>query len=64
LPSFVLRYKRYDADAVEKFMTTLFITEDSYRMASVGQALGLPSHLLLMYSLQAHNSETMSFYKQ
>jgi|GEM_PF-891574 len=41
LPSFVLRYKRYDADAVEKFMTTLFITEDSYRMASVGQALGL-----------------------
>ncbi|MDP2106055.1 MAG: DUF6431 domain-containing protein [Desulfobulbaceae bacterium] len=41
LPSFVLRYKRYDADAVEKFMTTLFITEDSYRMASVGQALGM-----------------------
>lgn len=41
LPSFVLRYKRYDADAVEKFMTTLFITEDSYRMSSVGQALGM-----------------------
>jgi hypothetical protein len=39
LPSFVVRYKRYDTDAIEKFMTMLFITEDSYRMAGVGQAL-------------------------
>ena len=43
LPSFVARYKRYDTDAVEKFMTMLFITEDSYRMAGVGQALGIDS---------------------
>ena len=41
LPSFVVRYKRYDTDAIEKFMTMLFITEDSYRMAGVGQALGI-----------------------
>ena len=41
LPSFVVRYKRYDTDALEKFMTMLFITEDSYRMAGVGQALGM-----------------------
>jgi len=43
LPSFVVRYKRYDADALEKFMTLLFITEDSYRMAGVEQALGMDS---------------------
>lgn len=43
LPSFVVRYKRYDTDALEKFMTMLFITEDSYRMAGVGQAFGIDS---------------------
>jgi hypothetical protein len=40
LPSFIVRYKRYDTDAIEKLMTLLFITEDSYRMAGVSQALG------------------------
>ena len=40
LPSFMVRYKRYDTDAIEKLMTLLFITEDSYRMAGVSQALG------------------------
>jgi hypothetical protein len=40
-PSFVVRYKRYETDAMEKLMTLLFITEDSYRMAGVSQALGL-----------------------
>lgn len=40
-PSFIARYKRYDTDAIEKFMVLLFITEDSYRMARVGQALGM-----------------------
>lgn len=40
-PSFVVRYKRYDTDAIEKFMVLLFITEDSYRMAGVSQALGM-----------------------
>ena len=40
-PSFIVRYKRYDTDAIEKFATLLFITEDSYRMAGVSQALGL-----------------------
>jgi hypothetical protein len=40
-PSFIIRYKRYETDATEKLMTLLFITEDSYRMASVSQALGL-----------------------
>jgi hypothetical protein len=40
LPSFLVRYKRYDTDALEKFMTLLFITEDSYRMAGVSQAFG------------------------
>ncbi len=40
-PSFIVRYKRYETDAIEKFATLLFITEDSYRMASVSQALGL-----------------------
>lgn len=43
LPSFVVRYKRYDTDAIEKFMVLLFITEDSYRMAGVSQALGMDS---------------------
>jgi len=41
LPSFIVRYKRHDTDAIEKFMTLLFITEDSYRMAGVSQALGM-----------------------
>ena len=40
-PSFIVRYKRYDTDAMEKFMVLLFITEDSYRMANVSQALGM-----------------------
>jgi hypothetical protein len=40
-PSFIVRYKRYDTDAIEKLMTLLFITEDSYRMAGVSQALGM-----------------------
>ena len=40
-PSFVVRYKRYDTDAIEKSMTLLFIAEGSYRMASVSQALGI-----------------------
>jgi len=38
-PSFIIRYKRYETDATEKLMTLLFITEDSYRMAGVSQAL-------------------------
>jgi hypothetical protein len=40
-PSFIVRYKRYDTDAIEKSMTLLFIAEGSYRMVSVSQALGL-----------------------
>jgi hypothetical protein len=40
-PAFIIGYKRYETDAVEKLMTLLFITEDSYRMAGVSQALGL-----------------------
>jgi len=40
-PSFIVRYKRYDTDALEKSMTLLFIAEGSYRMASVSQALGI-----------------------
>jgi hypothetical protein len=43
-PSFIIRYKRYETDATEKLMALLFITEDSYRMASVSQALGLDRH--------------------
>ena len=41
LPSFIMRYKRYDTDAIEKMMVQLFITEDSYRMAGVSQALAI-----------------------
>jgi hypothetical protein len=40
-PSFIIRYKRYESAAVEKLMTLLFITEDSYRMAGISQTLGL-----------------------
>lgn len=40
-PSFIIRYKRYETDATEKLMMLLFITEDSYRMAGVSQALGM-----------------------
>jgi hypothetical protein len=40
-PSFIIRYKRYETDALEKLMTLLFITEDSYRMAGVSQALAI-----------------------
>jgi len=41
LPAFVGRYQRSDMDAIEKVMVQLFITEDSYRMTEVGQALGM-----------------------
>ena len=40
-PSFIVRYKRHDTDSIEKMMVMLFITEDSYRMAGVSQALGM-----------------------
>jgi hypothetical protein len=40
-PSFLVRYKRYETDAIEKLMPLVFITEDSYRMASISQTLGL-----------------------
>ena len=40
-PAFIVRYKRYETDAIEKFMVLLFITEDSYRMAGVSQSLGM-----------------------
>jgi hypothetical protein len=40
-PSFIIRYKRYETDAVEKLMTLLFITEASYRMAGISQSLAL-----------------------
>jgi hypothetical protein len=43
-PSFIVRYKRYDTDAIEKFLVLLFITEDSYRMAGVSQSLGMDTH--------------------
>ena len=43
-PAWIIRYKRYETDATEKLMTLLFITEDSYRMAGVSQALGADSH--------------------
>lgn len=43
LPSFIVRHKRWDTDAIEKFMVLLFITEDSYRMAGVSQAFGIDS---------------------
>jgi len=42
-PAFIVRYKRYETDAIEKFMVLLFITEDSYRMAGVSQTLGMDS---------------------
>lgn len=41
LPAFVVRYKRYETDAIEKLMVQLFITEDSYRMARVSQSLAI-----------------------
>src|SRR5262245_13850942 len=40
LPCFIVRYKRFDTHAIEKFMTLLFSTEDSYRRVGVSQALG------------------------
>jgi hypothetical protein len=40
-PSFIVRYKRFDTDAIEKSMTLLFIAEGSYRMANVSQALDI-----------------------
>ena len=39
-PAFIVRYKRYDTDAMAKFATLLFITEDGYRRAGISQALG------------------------
>ena len=47
-PSFIIRYKRYETDAVEKLMTLLFITEDSYRMAGISQSLGYYPQLLAL----------------
>lgn len=41
LPSFVVRYKRWHTDAIEKLMVLLFITEDSYRLAGVSQAFAI-----------------------
>jgi len=59
-PSFIIRYKRYDTDATEKFMTLLFITEDSYRMAGVSQALGLDSQQAGTWlALEANQSQTI-----
>lgn len=43
LPSFIVRYKRWYTDAIEKFMVLLFITENSYRMAGVSQSFGIDS---------------------
>lgn len=40
-PSCIIRYKRYETDAVEKLMALLFITEDSYRMAAISQIFGM-----------------------
>ena len=60
-PSFIIRYKRYDTDAVEKLMTLLFITEDSYRMAGVSQALGMDSQQAGTWmALEENQSETIA----
>jgi hypothetical protein len=48
-PSFIIRYKRYETDAVEKLMTLLFITEASYRMAGISQ-----SYLAFLGSVGRH----------
>jgi hypothetical protein len=60
-PSFIIRYKRYDTDAVEKLMTLLFITEDSYRMAGVSQALAIDGQQAGTWAALAENqSETIA----
>ncbi len=60
-PSFIIRYQRYDTDAVEKLMTLLFITEDSYRMAGVSQALGMDSQQAGTWAaLEENQSETIA----
>jgi len=60
-PSFIVRYKRYDTDAIEKFMVLLFITEDSYRMAGVSQALGMDAQQAGTWvALDATNGDVIS----
>ena len=60
-PSFIVRYKRYDTDAIEKLMTLLFITEDSYRMAGVSQALGMDKQQAGTWvALEETDQETIS----
>jgi hypothetical protein len=34
-PSFIVRYKRYDTDAIEKSMTLLFIAEGSQQLVNL-----------------------------
>jgi hypothetical protein len=59
-PSFIIRYKRYDTDAVEKLMTLLFITEDSYRMAGVSQALAVDQQQAGTWAaLEAHQEQAI-----
>ena len=56
-PSFIIRYKRYETDATEKLMVFLFITEDSYRMAGVSQALGMDTQQAGTWSALAKEQE-------
>jgi hypothetical protein len=51
---------QYETDAVEKLMTLLFITEDSYCMAGVSQALAMDSQQAGTWAaLDKHQSETI-----
>jgi hypothetical protein len=60
-PALIVRYKRYDTDAIEKFMVLLFITEDSYRMAGVSQALGMDTQQAGTWvALDAAEGDTIS----
>jgi hypothetical protein len=60
-PSFIIRYKRYETDAIEKLMTLLFITEDSYRMAGISQTLGLDEHQAGTWvALEANQDHTIT----
>ena len=60
-PALIVRYKRYDTDAIEKFMVLLFITEDSYRMAGVSQALGMDTQQAGTWvALDAADGDTIS----
>lgn len=60
-PSFIVRYKRYETDAIEKMMILLFITEDSYRMAGVSQALGMDTQQAGTWvALQAAHHDAIS----